>query len=58
MFVPLVRELRITHYQWDRPFIADSTAITQTFGLKPQPIDDALREAAQLLRSTACPICR
>jgi nucleoside-diphosphate-sugar epimerase len=49
VFVPRVRELRITHYQWDRPFIADSTAITQTFGLKPQPIDDALREAAQLV---------
>ena len=48
--MPRVRELRITHYQWDRPFIADSTAITQTFGLKPQPIDDALREAAQLVR--------
>ena len=51
VFVPLVRELRITHYQWDRPFIADSTAFTHTFGLKPQPIDDVLREAAQLVQS-------
>ncbi|MFB6722901.1 NAD-dependent epimerase [Kribbella sp. NPDC056345] len=51
VFVPLVRELRITHYQWDRPFIADSTAITETFGLKAQSIDDALSEAAQLVQS-------
>lgn len=51
LLVPLARELRITRYQWDRPFVMDSTAITQTFSLKPQPLDDALREAAQLARS-------
>jgi hypothetical protein len=28
----------------------DSTAMAQTFGLTPQPIDNALREAAQRLR--------
>jgi len=29
----------------------DSTAATETFGLTPEPFDDALREAARLLRA-------
>ncbi|WP_327110512.1 NAD-dependent epimerase [Nocardia sp. NBC_01730] len=49
IIVPIVRELRITHYQWNRPFVMDSTAATVTFGLEHQPIDDALRETAQLV---------
>ncbi|WP_327730758.1 NAD-dependent epimerase [Streptomyces sp. NBC_00487] len=49
--VSIVRELRITHYQWDRPFVMDSTAATRVFGLKPEPLDDALRDAARLLRA-------
>jgi nucleoside-diphosphate-sugar epimerase len=51
LFSPLVRELRATRYQFDRPFILDSSAATETFGLKPEPIDEALRETARLLRA-------
>ena len=51
LFSPMLRELRTTRYQFDRPFVLDSSAATATFGLKPEPIDDALREAARLLRS-------
>lgn len=51
LFSPLVRELRTTRYQFDRPFILDSSAATATFGLKPEPIDDALHETARLLRA-------
>jgi nucleoside-diphosphate-sugar epimerase len=50
LFSPMVRELRATRYQFTRPFILDSTAATETFGLKPEPIDDALRETAASLR--------
>lgn len=50
VFVPIVRELRTTRYQWDRPFIMNSTTTQDTFDLKPQPLDDALREAAQLIQ--------
>ncbi|GLZ35299.1 NAD-dependent epimerase [Lentzea sp. NBRC 105346] len=49
LFSPMVRELRATHYQFARPFVLDSTAATATFGLKPQPIDESLRETAHLL---------
>ncbi|MGA3539040.1 hypothetical protein ACK8GE_07065 [Micromonosporaceae bacterium DT194] len=48
---PMVRELETTRYQFTAPFVMDSTAATETFGLTPEPFDDALREAAQLLRA-------
>lgn len=51
MLDPMVRELRTTRYQFDRPFLIDSTAATETFGLKPEPVDEVLRQTAQLLRS-------
>lgn len=49
LFSPLVRELRTTWYQFDRPFVIDSSAATEMFGLKPEPIDQVLRETAQAL---------
>jgi nucleoside-diphosphate-sugar epimerase len=51
MVNPMMRELRTTRYQFDRPFRMDSTAATETFGLKPEPIENALRQTAELLRS-------
>jgi nucleoside-diphosphate-sugar epimerase len=51
LFSPMVRELRTTRYQFDRPFVLDSSAATDTFGLKPEPMDQALRETADLLRA-------
>ena len=42
LFSPTLRELRITNYQWTRPFVVDSTYTEQTLGLTPTPIDRAL----------------
>jgi nucleoside-diphosphate-sugar epimerase len=42
LFSPTLRELRITNYQWTRPFVVDSTYTEQTFRLTPTPIDQAL----------------
>jgi nucleoside-diphosphate-sugar epimerase len=39
---PLVRELRETRYQFDRPFDLDSSYTETTFGLEPTPIDEGL----------------
>jgi nucleoside-diphosphate-sugar epimerase len=50
LFSPLVKELRTTRYQFTRPFVVDSSATTQTFGLEPVPMDEALRHAAARLR--------
>ncbi|GIJ32358.1 NAD-dependent epimerase/dehydratase family protein [Verrucosispora sp. WMMD703] len=46
---PMLREFQTTAYQFARPFVMGSTAATATFGLRPQPLDEALRETAALL---------
>jgi nucleoside-diphosphate-sugar epimerase len=42
LFVPLVRELRITRYQFTAPFVVDSSSTEQAFGLRPGDLDAAL----------------
>jgi nucleoside-diphosphate-sugar epimerase len=39
---PLLRELREILYQFERPFVLDSTAISETFGLQPTRMHEAL----------------
>jgi nucleoside-diphosphate-sugar epimerase len=51
LFSPMIRELRTTRYQFDRPFVMDSTAAVETFGRKPEPMEQALQEAGRLLRA-------
>ncbi|MCI4064276.1 NAD-dependent epimerase/dehydratase family protein [Micromonospora sp. R77] len=48
---PMAREMRETAYQFDRPYLLDSTAFTATFGLAPTPLDDALTEVIAGLRT-------
>lgn len=45
VFSPKIRELREIIYQFERPFVIDSTATTEALGLKATPIDDTLRAA-------------
>ncbi|HEX6969898.1 MAG TPA: NAD-dependent epimerase/dehydratase family protein [Micromonosporaceae bacterium] len=40
---PTVRAQREADYQYRRPFIVDSSAATNTFGIQPTPLDEALR---------------
>lgn len=40
---PMAKELRETQHQFRRPFVLDSTAARETFGLEPTPIEDAVR---------------
>jgi hypothetical protein len=42
-----MRELRETRYQFDRPFVLDSSAFQETFGLAPTSMDDALKASLQ-----------
>jgi nucleoside-diphosphate-sugar epimerase len=51
-FSPQTRELQETLYQFDRPFVLDSSAFTRTFGTAPTPVEEALRNAIRLLRHT------
>jgi nucleoside-diphosphate-sugar epimerase len=50
LFSPLVRELRTVKYQFDRPFVLDSSAATSTFGMEPTPLEQSLTETAKRLR--------
>lgn len=44
--VPLLRELRETEYQFQRPYVLDSTAITSELGLEPTPWEEVCRATA------------
>jgi nucleoside-diphosphate-sugar epimerase len=50
LFSPMIKELRTTRYQFTRPFVIDSGATTEAFGLAPTALDEALRDAAARLR--------
>jgi len=47
---PQVREFRETRYQFDRPFLLDCTAATETFGLTATPVDEAFAAIADHAR--------
>jgi len=42
LFSPTIRELREVRYQFDLPFVVDSSAYTSTFGDEPTPAEQAL----------------
>ncbi|SCE79972.1 Nucleoside-diphosphate-sugar epimerase [Micromonospora coriariae] len=46
---PFIRELRETAYQFDSPFLMDSTTTTATLGVEPTPLDRALKEIVEAL---------
>ncbi|MFC4054019.1 NAD-dependent epimerase/dehydratase family protein [Actinomadura syzygii] len=52
---PMARELRETRYQFDKPYILDSTPFETTFGMRPTPMDDALRTIVAAYRESAAP---
>lgn len=39
---PTIREIKEVRYQFQRPFVLDSSAFESTFGVRPTPIDEAL----------------
>jgi hypothetical protein len=51
LFNSLMKELRETQHQFRRPFILDSSAAEQTFGLRPTPIEESV--ALDLTATTA-----
>jgi nucleoside-diphosphate-sugar epimerase len=53
MLVPIMRELREIRYQFERPFVVDSSAATATFGIEPTPMPEALASTIAWYRSEA-----
>lgn len=57
LVVPVVREFGEMYYEYEKPFVVDSTAFESAFGIAPTPLDDAIattvahyREEAQFTR--------
>ena len=48
LFSKVIKELRATYYQFDKPFVVDSSLTERTFGLTPTPIDESLRASARI----------
>ncbi|GAA1730972.1 NAD-dependent epimerase/dehydratase family protein [Isoptericola hypogeus] len=44
---PMMRELRELAYQWERPYVMDSTAAQERFGIAPTPWAEVCRRTAQ-----------
>lgn len=44
--VPLVRELRSTRWQFERPYLLDSSAAERDLGLRPTPWEEVCRATA------------
>jgi nucleoside-diphosphate-sugar epimerase len=53
IFVPDLRELPEIRYQFDDPFVVNSTSAQATFGLEPTPMESALHETITWYRSRA-----
>lgn len=51
--VPLLRELRETRHQFERPFVLDATHTTEVFGLQPTPWGVTLKGTVEWLSATA-----
>jgi nucleoside-diphosphate-sugar epimerase len=50
LFNPMMRELAEVAYQFEDPFVLDSTAAQRTFGLAPTPWDDMLAGVVESFR--------
>lgn len=43
LFSPLIRELKEVRYQFDRPFVVDSSAYETAFAARPTPVDEQVK---------------
>jgi nucleoside-diphosphate-sugar epimerase len=50
LFDPIAREVREMRYQFERPFVLDSSRTTATFGIDPTPLDEVLRVTIKEMR--------
>ena len=51
LFNPNVREIVEMLYEFEKPFILDSTKFEKTFGMKATPIEQAVRETVAYFKS-------
>jgi len=51
LFVPEAKETVEMMYEFDKPFIIDSSKFERTFGLKATPMREAIRETVAWFKS-------
>ena len=51
MFVPELKESVEMMYEFDKPFIVDSSKFEQTFGMKATPMKEAIKETVAWYKS-------
>jgi nucleoside-diphosphate-sugar epimerase len=51
LFIPEVKEMVEMLYEFDQPFIMDSSKFERTFGMKATPMRDAIRETVAWFKS-------
>ncbi|MBK8027303.1 MAG: NAD-dependent epimerase/dehydratase family protein [Chloroflexi bacterium] len=51
LFVPGAREMVEMMYEFEKPFLLDSSAFTRTFGMTATPLDQGLRETVEWFRA-------
>jgi hypothetical protein len=52
LFNPLMRALKETAYQMQRPYILDDSAARETFGMQPTPWNQILKEVVAETRAS------
>lgn len=50
VFSPLIRELREVRYQFDRPFVIDSSAYESAFAVRATPVEEQLKATVEWWR--------
>jgi len=53
LFVPPAREMIEMAYEYEEPFLLDSSKIERAFGLRPTPLEEALAETVSWWRGEA-----
>ncbi|MFB7669524.1 NAD-dependent epimerase/dehydratase family protein [Kitasatospora sp. NPDC056138] len=53
LFSPLIRELREVRYQFDRPFVVDSSAYESAFAVRATPVEEQVRATVEWWRGRA-----
>jgi len=51
LFMPLLRELRETLHQWERPWLVDDSKFRTAFGSSPMDVDEGIRRTLEWFRA-------
>ena len=51
LFMPLLRELRETLYQWERPWVVDDSKFRSAFGAGATDVDDGIRRTLEFFEA-------